>query len=195
MPIALLKGVKLPGHSLAATSAAGLSQSRLLYVTDCSTGLQFLVDTGADVSVVPPTRTERAHRQDLHLSAVNNTSIVTYGTRSLTLNLGLRRKFQWPFIMQKPIIGADFLHHFSLMVDVKHRCLLDGLTQLSVQGISTVDPHLSLKMPAPNPGNAFAAIIREFLEVTQAYVTERSVKHNVTHHIRTTGPPVTSCTR
>ena len=35
-----------------ATTAAGLLPSRLFYVNDRSTGLRFLVDTGAEVSVV-----------------------------------------------------------------------------------------------------------------------------------------------
>ena len=34
-------------------------ESRLLYVTDRRTGTQFLVDTGAEVSVVPPTALEK----------------------------------------------------------------------------------------------------------------------------------------
>ena len=39
---------------LMATGAAGHQPSHLFYVTDCSTGSQFLVDTGAEVSIVPP---------------------------------------------------------------------------------------------------------------------------------------------
>ena len=60
------------------------------------------------------------------LEAVNSTSIPTFGTRSLTLTLGLRRTFRWPFIIadvRKPVLGADFLHHFNLLVDVKHHKL------------------------------------------------------------------------
>ena len=63
--------------------------------------------------MVPPSRMERMHRQDyLSLQAVNGTSIPTFGNRSLTLNLGLRRMFWWIFIIadvKKPFLGADFL--------------------------------------------------------------------------------------
>ncbi len=51
------------------------------------------------------------------LTAVNDTSIRTFGQRSLTLNLSLRRSFPWIFIvadLQKPILGADFLRHYGL---------------------------------------------------------------------------------
>ena len=58
--------------------------------------------------------------------AVNNTPITTYGQRSLTLNLGLRRSLPWIFIIadvQNPILGADFLRRFGLLVDMKQRQL------------------------------------------------------------------------
>ena len=89
-----------PSQSLT-ISAAGLQPtSRLFYIRDCSTGLRFLVDIGAEVSIVPPSRTEQTHRpENFSLQAVNKTMIATYGTRSLTLDLGLRRTFRWAFII------------------------------------------------------------------------------------------------
>ena len=133
-----MRDVKHPGPSLAATSVGGQLSSRLFHITDCISGMQFLIDTGADISVIPPSPLERKHPQTLRLEAVNHTPIQTYGTRLLTLNLGLRCTFRWAFTVadvRKPIIGADLLHHFSLLVDVKHHQLLDGLTQLRIQGI------------------------------------------------------------
>ena len=92
-----------------ATGAAGLLLSHLFYIVDKVTGTRFLVDTGSEVSAIPPSRSDRTHSPDkLTFTAVNDTSIPTYGKRSLTLNLGLHR---WIFIVtdvQKPIIGADF---------------------------------------------------------------------------------------
>ena len=70
---------------LAATGVVGHSSSRVFFITDKSSGTRFLIDTGADVSVIPPSHTDRSHRQDFCLQAVNNTPIPTYGTRSLTL--------------------------------------------------------------------------------------------------------------
>ena len=123
---------KRRGQPLAATSVAGLPPSRLLYVTDHITGLRFLVDTGAEVSVLPPSRIERTHQQDnFSLSAVNGTPIATYGTRSYTMDLGLRRTFRWIFVLadvQKPILGADFLRHFGLLVDLQRKRLVNSVT-------------------------------------------------------------------
>ena len=93
----------MPGHS----------PSRLFYITDHSSGLRFLVDTGAQVSVIPPTPAQRKHTHDnFQLQAVNSSPITTYGNQSLTLDLGLRRTFCWVFVIadvQSPILGADFL--------------------------------------------------------------------------------------
>ena len=96
-----------------ATSVPGLQRSRLFYITDRSNGFRFLVDTGAEVSVIPPSAADRKHpRTGLNLQAVNDSPIATYGDRLLTVNIGLRRKFQWVFIVadvKQPILGADFL--------------------------------------------------------------------------------------
>ena len=114
-----------------------------MHITDRTNKLTFLVDTGAQISVLPPTRSDRLRKQEGYtLSAVNGTAIATYGTRSLTLNLGLRRTFRWIFIIadvSKPLLGADFLHHFGLLVDIAHGKLVDTNTHLSIHGILAKD--------------------------------------------------------
>ena len=103
--------------------------------------LNFLVHTCAEVSIIQPTRSDcRRKRESLTLSAVNCTAIATYGQRSLTLNLGLRRIFCWIFVIadtSKPLLGADFLHQFGLLVDMAHGKLVDSCTHVSIHGIIT----------------------------------------------------------
>ena len=78
---------KLQRQAISAAASSGVSlQSRLFYVTDATTKQQFLIDTGAEVSVLPPRPTDRTHRQGYDLQAANSSKIATYGTRSLTLN-------------------------------------------------------------------------------------------------------------
>ena len=55
---------KLPGQSLAATSAPGPTLSRLFYVRDAHTHLCFLIDTGSEVSVIPPSPLDRKRPPD-----------------------------------------------------------------------------------------------------------------------------------
>ena len=129
------------GQSLAAMSTPVHQPSRLFYVTDRNSGLRFLVDTGAEASVISAIRTDHKYQQDgLGLQAVNGTLIATYGRRSLTLDLGLQCMFCWVFMIadiKASIIGADFLCYFSLLVDIRQHRLSDALTQLKIQGITT----------------------------------------------------------
>ena len=152
----MFEGGKPPGQQLAATSSAGHLTSRLFYVSDRSTRMNFLVDTGAEVSAIPRSRAQQnVSCQGNSLQAVNNTTIATYGTRSLTLDLGLRRTFRWVFIIadvSKPILGADFLKHYGLLVDMRSQRLTDLLTQLKVQGMtSSVTLSLVLSRPLTAP--------------------------------------------
>ena len=177
-----------------ATGVTGLIPSRLLYITDNSLGYRFLIDTGAEVSVLPPSHTERKHQQNgCNLLAVNGSEIATYGKRSLTLNLGLRRTFRWVFILanvQTAILGADFLRHYSLLVDITNGRLVDGITQLRVQGIISEVASPSPSFLPSQPTNTFTALVAKYPTVFQPHLSSHTTEHSVTHHIRTTGPPI-----
>ncbi len=174
---------------------------RLFYVHDSHSNTRFLVDTGAEVSVVLPTRAERSRPQGIFtLQAVDGTPIATYGVRSCTLNIGLRRTFRWVFIIanvKQAILGADFLHHSRLIVDIRHHTLSDSTTHLQVNGLSSGQTPLNsgIARPRQDSSNPFLSLLSEFLGVTQACAFDRPIKHNVSHCIKTTGPPVSSRTR
>ena len=48
-----------PRQPLVVTSVSGHSHSRLFFITDNSSGLKFLADAGAQVSVIPPAFTQK----------------------------------------------------------------------------------------------------------------------------------------
>ena len=178
-----------------ATSGAGVKHyfSRLFYITDRGTNRQFLVDTGAEISVIPPSTTDRSNPQDMVLQAANNTSIPTFGRRSITLDLGLQRQFPWIFVIadvKLPILGIDFLRHYDLVVDVKQQRLLDSVTRSQVQGIVSHRPSIHLTLLPLTCSNPFEAILKDFPSVIQPFSEHLPVRHDVTHHIDTTGPPV-----
>ena len=195
MPAALQLG-KLVGRTLSATRGTGQPPSRLFHVCDAHTNTSFLVDTGSEVSVVPPSFSDRRRTPDpLTLTAVNNTSIPTYGRRSLTLNLGLRRSLPWIFIVadvQKPILGADFLRHYGLLVDFHGRKLVDTHTQLRVQGILSAQTSPSPSICPKHSSSPYFTLPSEFPTLTQVSSPDTPVLHNITHHIDTTGPPVSA---
>ncbi len=56
---------------------------------DKNSGRRFLVDTGAEVSLLPASSDRNRNTPGLSLQAANNSTIPTYGTRSLTLDLYL----------------------------------------------------------------------------------------------------------
>ena len=156
-----------------ATHVTGQLPSRLFYVTDRTTCLRFLVDTSAQVSVIPPSRTDRKNRQaNLVLQAVNDTAIATYGTRSLTLDLGLRRAFWWVFVIADvatPILGADFLRGYNLLVDMRCDRLSDAVTSMAVKGIRAQVSSISPTLLPRKPKNAFEELLAEFPATTETY--------------------------
>nr|VZI03769.1 unnamed protein product [Spirometra erinaceieuropaei] len=123
---------------------------RTFYVCDNVTRRRFLLDTGAQISVVPPNPVDRrSPSPGLHLQAANCSFISTFGSRSLTLNIGLRRSFSWIFVIADvphAILGSDFLAEFDLLVDCPRFCLLDRTTGLSVRGLTPFDDSCNLSV-------------------------------------------------
>ena len=102
--------------------------STVMYVHDKLTNTRFLVDSGADVSLLPATAADRAHRgQALPLAAANGSPIQSYGKKTVQLQL-CDKQFAADFIIADvpaAILGADFLRSHKLLVDLGNRCLID----------------------------------------------------------------------
>ncbi|GFS84845.1 hypothetical protein TNCV_2957291 [Trichonephila clavipes] len=98
-----------------------------LFLLDRKSGQKFLIDSGSEICVIPPSPTmNKSPQSNFSLFAANNTKIPAYGMVRKELNLGLRRPFIWTFIIadvSSPIIGADFLRHFNLLIDLKQKNL------------------------------------------------------------------------
>lgn len=109
-----------------------------LHIYDNSTKSKFLIDSGSVVSVIPPSLVKaKLCPSKVKLLAANHSEITTYGHFVFKLDLGLRREFKWLFVIadvQSPIIGADFLINYNLIIDLKNQRLLDGVTNLSSNG-------------------------------------------------------------
>ncbi|GFU56804.1 retrovirus-related Pol polyprotein from transposon 297 [Nephila pilipes] len=161
-----------------------------LYLSDRTSRSKYLIDTGADVSVIPlTTASQHLPPASLQLFAANGTVISTYGQQLVTLDLGLRRVFKWPFIIaavSQPIIGADFLRHYGLLVDIRHGRLVDSLTKLQAQG--TVQQGNNSAIKAVNGNTKFPRLLAEFPSLVEAVSTSRKLKHSII----TRGPPVFS---
>lgn len=163
-----------------------------MFVKDKSSQIAYLVDTGADISVFPANNLPQRKPDDFLLYAANNSTIKTYGFITLDLDFGLRRKFQWKFIVanvSKPIIGADFLSHFKLLPDLTNGRLLDSITGLSETGSFATSDQTSIKLISGD--TQIHQLLREFPEISQPTLHTNTKPHNVVHHIITTpGSPV-----
>lgn len=131
----------------------------------------------------------------LKLYAANASAISTYGSKIVHVDLNLRRDFAWSFIIadvQVLIIGADFLTHFNLLIDLKNQRLIDPLISLSTKGetlrtrtynISTIDSTL----PPP-----YADLLNVFIEITKPITKPSFSNMEHAHRIITKGSPVSS---
>ena len=167
--------------------------AKLLYVDDKRNKCKYLIDTGAAVSVLPKSCANRTtDAASLALVAANNTTINTYGTSKRVVDVGLKRDYTWNFIVakvQQPIIGADFLIHYSLLVDLRSRCLRDMRTGLAISAsLSLITPSSLNRVDAVH--NDYTKLLGQFPELTRPTTKGETVKHGITHKIVTEGHPV-----
>ena len=170
-----------------------LSHSKLLYVADKGHKCRYLIDTGAAVSVLPKSCANGISDADsLPLVAANNSTIHTYGNCKRVVDVGLKREYSWTFIVadvQQPIIGADFLIHYNLLVDLRSRCLRDMRTGLAIAAsLSSNKPLSSNRVDTVQ--NLYTKLLGQFLELTRPTTKGETVKHGITHKIVTKGHPV-----
>lgn len=168
-----------------------------IMLADRNTQHKFLIDTGADISVLPRAFAPQARSSNtLLLFAANGSKITTYGTKRLTLDFKLRRPFTWSFVIadvKQPIIGIDFLKHFNLLVDAKNGRLIDCLTKLDIQGVLHNNPSDTPNISILVGDSEFQKLLSQFPELTNpSQPTKICESHTTFHHIETTGPPVFS---
>lgn len=192
MPLQSVK--KLNSFSPETAEVRTATKSSRLIIFDRTANKRFLVDTGSDLSIIPATSKDRkSSSSQWQLHAANGTVIKTFGHRFVTTDMGLRRKFSWNFIIadvSTPIIGADFLAHFGIIVDLKRRRLIDSTTKLhSIGGLVTPTLFNVTTVVGSHP---FKDLFEEFRGITLPSTLRSEVQHDVTHHIQTRGPPL-SC--
>ncbi|GFR81273.1 transposon Ty3-G Gag-Pol polyprotein [Elysia marginata] len=192
IPIQEEPGKRQSGPTVASASAGPYDPQ--LFLTDLNTGHRFLVDTGAQVSVIPPTWFDRHHGQHgPPLQAANGTSISTYGSRTVPLRFN-ETTYDARLIIadvKRPLLGADFFRRHNLLVDLNGQRLIEADTYLSCP-CSTSRVAKTELAPIEHDSNKFRKVLQEFPALLQPTFTSATVKHGVQHHICTTGPPVYS---
>ena len=113
---------KLSGQRKVATLASGkptetrhdYTEATLFHVADKRNKCNYLIDTGAAVSVLPKSCANgTADTSSSPLVAANGTTITTYGTCKQVVDVGLKRDYAWTFIVadiKQAILGVDFFY-------------------------------------------------------------------------------------
>ena len=169
------------------------------FVIDQSSGVSFLVDSGASVSVIPVSLVHPRSRSpplpELALRTANDSVISVYGLHSVSLDLGFGHLFHWVFLLaniQQAILGADFLSRFALLVDCTYHHLLDSSRHTMCTlyaSCSDTDWSSMSGLSFPSPPQADAPILHllsSFPALTQTFRCHE-VQHSVTHSIQITG--------
>ena len=179
---------KRPRGSVEAITDLPTSSCRLLTIQDPVSKLSHLIDTGTEVSVLPLRLEDRDHFpvNNMPLQAANGTAIRTFGQCSVAVELGLAKSFEWSFTIadvSKPILGADFLRHYGLLVDLKCKRLMDAETFLTVPTLyrhSTVSKQCMMVK-----NDCYSDILNEFQEVATPCIKKCRLLSKVEHHIDT----------
>ena len=182
---------KLTQPSVEETSSEDPRLSKRLHVHDRISGKSFLIDTGADISLVPANPKACGKPSSLKLFAANNSLISTYGESMLTLNLGIRRPIRWSFCIADvphPIIGADLLSHYGLLFDLKRNRLVDPST--NVYSLAVLKEVSFDSIFAVIPGSECAKILADFPEITGVSKPTVPKNSDVFHYILTSVPPI-----
>lgn len=167
------------------------SKGNRLCVYDNDSRERYLIDTGAEISVLAYKGRNRPGTNTYKLFAANNTPIKTYGVRTLILNLGLRRSLRWTFIVadvKTSILGADFLNHYKLMVDLYNQRIIDQVTDLAVNATVIHSQQPSIHMLSQD--QTYYDILKQYPDLFRPVSHIEKAKHSVTHHIETTGLPL-----
>ena len=118
----------LKAHSVRHASSA------LFYLYDPLSRNKILIDTGAEVSVLSATASQKTLPSVTHFYAASGSKIPMYKRKTLRLELNLCHTFKWTFyvgVISQAIFGADFLTHFALFVNIKTRKLQNPLTTVA----------------------------------------------------------------
>lgn len=169
-----------------------IAQNYRLRIYDSTSKMHFLIDSGADVSVIPKTfQSVNTKPTNVQLYAANGSPISIYGEVLLKLNLNLRREFVWKFLIadvNQAIIGADFINHFDLLINLREKCLHDRKTMLNSTCALDNSPNLCIKSFYTK--FEYSDILKQFADVTRPSIPGAQTKSQITHYIETRGHPV-----
>ena len=118
--------------------------------------------------------------------------IQSYGLKTMSLSLD-GRCYPWEFVIanvRQPLLGADFLCTYNLMVDIKGQRLVDTTTFSTFPLNRATGQALGIHNVYTD--NAFSDLLVQFPEILTPTFSSSWTKHGVEHFISTKGSSVHS---
>ena len=174
---------------------ASSTGSSLIYLNYGLSNCRFLVDTGASISVFPsPTSPSSS---GVWLLTADGSTLTCSGSRIIPLCFGTWN-CSWTFQLAPvsvPILGADFLQHHDLSVNVRSKKVFSNSSSMGSRvDLSSSPPSSTSPMQAAflSTPQCVSDLLEEFPAVLQSDgFTASPPRHKVHHHILTNpGPPV-----
>lgn len=157
-----------------------------LFIRCKKTSYSFLVDTGSDLSILPNNILHRKRIISSTLFAANGSPINTYGKLRATVHLPHLPPYEWDFTIadiHTAILGADFLRHFGLLVDLQNQRLIDSHTQTFIKGVVPLASSQESCLLLASAPQRFSKLLANYKPSSQPKGAP------IFHHIVTTGPP------
>lgn len=180
------------GHVPRPSRDPSKATTMLLQCQVLRTPVSFIVDTGAERSLLPLQFVPQNLLVPTHvkLCGIDGREIRTFGQCCVSLAIpGLRRPYPATFIVTNtaPILGADFFLKFGLLIDLKSRCIQDPVTSLRATLCSSSD-----SIPQINATTLLepSTPLAQFPRVLEAPDYTAPPATSVRHSIETTGEPI-----
>ena len=166
--------------------------------------MRFLVDSGSELSIVPPSPDERSigprplHIE--HLIAANGTQIPVFCTRTVTLQFA-NTQFRHTFVVAEVtahILGCDFLYKTGLLIDIRHARLWNPTNNVSLSGnVSSIAIPVQYQLYStsvssgkrPEAACTYKELLQTFPALVQPLVRFQTPKHTVMHTLKVTCAP------
>ena len=172
------------------TKSSG-GRSNRLHLKDAISGLIYLVDSGADVSVVPRPKDWEGKPLNFKLYAANQTPINVYKQELRSVCFAPDKVLNGRFLVADvpyAILISDVLAYYHLLPDLTKQTLTDSNGKIFGRG--ELLPINSAWISLINDSDPVSKILREFPMVIGVSEPKANPKHKVFHYIDTHGPPI-----
>jgi hypothetical protein len=161
---------------------------------DSFTGRDYLVDSGAELCVIPASNADRRNQSEGgSLIAANGSKIQSYGKRELALQFGTS-KFTQVFMVadvSQPILGANFFSKNHLLIDLAHAQIVQADDWVKIPASSCPDSTTEEAGLHEIRRSVYEALLAKYPELlVHTLRPNADVLHSTEHHIDTTGAPL-----